>query len=286
VKFYKRFPGDITIKTGGLTLAEFGAYDRLLDHYYATEQPIAPAEVYSIARCQTAAERRAVDAVLARFWSQTGDGWIQQRADEMIAEAQPKIEAARQNGKKGGRPSKATLAALAAIQEPTGLFSETQREPNAKTSQSQNRNGSEAKASAAGAAVGEDEEQPKSPADMTKTELWRAGKSLLREQGMPRDQCGSFVGALVKQYGDAVVVEAVRAAVIAAPADAREYLKATCMRKTGERADASPPGYADMTAKLDAESTREKASPDQVKAAMERVKAIRIAAMQGEGGNG
>ena len=31
MKFYKRFPGDIDIKTGDLTLVEFGAYDRLLD---------------------------------------------------------------------------------------------------------------------------------------------------------------------------------------------------------------------------------------------------------------
>lgn len=106
MKFYKRFPGDITIKTGDLNLMEFGAYDRLLDHYYAKEQPIDPARVYSVARAMTAPERQAVDKVLLEFWTLTPEGWVQKRADETIAEALPRIEAARKNGQKGGRPPK------------------------------------------------------------------------------------------------------------------------------------------------------------------------------------
>jgi uncharacterized protein YdaU (DUF1376 family) len=239
VKFYKRFPGDITIKTGDLSLTEFGAYDRLLDHYYAKETPIDPKKVYTVARCQTPADRRAVDAVLLEYWTLTQLGWVQQRADEMIAEAQPKIEAARENGKKGGRPSKAQQAKLDALQEPSGFSLETQDEPNEKTSQSQNQKGSVANATAADAAVegGEVGVKPKSAEEMTKAELRSAGKSLLAHQGLPEAQCGSFVGALVKQYGDAVVIEAVRATVLATPVDAKEYLKATCMRKKGERRD-------------------------------------------------
>ena len=81
MKFYKRFPGDITIKTGDLTLTEFGAYDRLLDHYYAKEKPIEAKRAYTVARCQTAEDRRAVDRVLAEFWTLTDDGWVQARAD-------------------------------------------------------------------------------------------------------------------------------------------------------------------------------------------------------------
>jgi hypothetical protein len=70
---------------------------------------------------------------------------------------------------------------------------------------------------------------------MTKDELWRAGKSLLSQAGMPSAQCGSFVGKLVKDYGDRIVVDAVRAAVLARPADPAEYLKAACMRAAGQR---------------------------------------------------
>lgn len=58
---------------------------------------------------------------------------------------------------------------------------------------------------------------------------------MLLEAGVPKGQCGSFVGKLVTDYGDAVVIEAVRAAVLATPADPREYLKATCQRLHGER---------------------------------------------------
>jgi len=76
----------------------------------------------------------------------------------------------------------------------------------------------------------------KPPADMTKDELWKAGKSLLSQSGLPPAQCGSFVGKLVKDYGDLIVVDAVRAAVVARPADPVEYLKAACMRAAGQRA--------------------------------------------------
>lgn len=80
----------------------------------------------------------------------------------------------------------------------------------------------------------------KPAADLTKQELWTAGKSLLAQQGMPKAQCGSFVGRLVSDYGDAIVVEAVRTTVVARPADAAEYLKACCMRAAGQRAPAGP----------------------------------------------
>lgn len=134
MKFYKRFPGDITIKTGDLALTEFGAYDRLLDHYYAKEQPIEPSRVYTVARCQSATDRKAVDRVLAEYWTLTPAGWVQERADEMIAEALPRIEAAKVNGLKGGRPR-------GSGKKPTGLIPETQdatKTPDlAKASQSQ-----------------------------------------------------------------------------------------------------------------------------------------------------
>lgn len=131
MNFYKRFIGDIQAKTGGLTLAEFGAYDRLLDHYYSTEKPIAVKEAHRICRAMTSGERAAVDAVLERFWTLTEEGYTQSKADEVIAKAQPLIEAARANGKKGGRPKKETQP------EPAGFSGETQPEPSAKAIQSQ-----------------------------------------------------------------------------------------------------------------------------------------------------
>ncbi len=232
MKFYKRFPGDITIKTGDLSLTEFGAYDRLLDHYYAKETPIDPKKVYTVTRCQTAADRRAVDSVLLEYWTLTQLGWVQQRADEMIAEAQPKIAAARENGKKGGRPSKDQQARLDAFKEPSGLFLGTQEEPDEKTSQSQNQNGSEAKAS------GDAEAPPAVDNSEAKTEterqrLWREGGTLLVARGMEARDARSLLGRLAKDFKE-VIREAVDAAIKAEPADPASYLVTTCQKLSRE----------------------------------------------------
>lgn len=132
MNFYKRFIGDIQAKTGGLSLAEFGAYDRLLDHYYSTEKPVPADEVYRICRAMSAAERAAVDKVLDKFFVLEDGGYSQSKADEVIAKAQPLIEAARANGKLGGRPPKPKTD-----EKPAGFSEETQGEPGAKASQSQ-----------------------------------------------------------------------------------------------------------------------------------------------------
>jgi hypothetical protein len=75
---------------------------------------------------------------------------------------------------------------------------------------------------------------------LTKAELWTAGKSLLASQGMAKAQCGSFVGKLVKDYGDAVVIGAVRAAVVKRPPDVAEYLVGICQHASGQRKQAEP----------------------------------------------
>jgi uncharacterized protein YdaU (DUF1376 family) len=133
LNFYKRFIGDIQAKTGALTLAEFGAYDRLLDHYYSTEQAIPADKAHRICRAMSAPERAAVDAVLAEFFELTPEGYVQSKADEVIAKALPLIEAARANGKKGGRPKKPKTQ-----QEPSGFQKDNPAETQlVKASQSQ-----------------------------------------------------------------------------------------------------------------------------------------------------
>jgi hypothetical protein len=77
--------------------------------------------------------------------------------------------------------------------------------------------------------------EPPDPAKMTRDELWAAGKSLLSQSGMPAKQCGTFVGALVRDYTAEIVVDAVRTAVLERPADPAPFLKALCQRKAGER---------------------------------------------------
>lgn len=126
-----------------------------------------------------------------------------------------------EHGKKGGRPRKQTGDTETPLKTPLGGFVEPP--PSSSSSSSTSVNSVPNGTDAAGVAA------------LTKVELWAAGKSLLESQGMPKAQCGSFVGKLVKDYGDAIVIDAVRAAVVARPADAAEYLKATCQHAAGQR---------------------------------------------------
>ena len=91
-------------------------------------------------------------------------------------------------------------------------------------------------------------DDPKSPDAMTKDELWSAGKSLLTQGGLPAAQCGSFVGKLVKDYGDRIVIDAVRTAVVERPADPVSFLKATCQTLAGQRGRRGAPTQADINA--------------------------------------
>ena len=120
-----------------------------------------------------------------------------------------------EHGKTGGRPPKVRGVIKPPIEPPPSSSSSTSVIPSV----------AEATASGAG---GPDPE-------LTKSELWAAGKSILAGQGMPIAQCGSFVGKLVKDYGDGVVIDAVRAAVVQRPADVAQYLIASCQHAIGQR---------------------------------------------------
>jgi len=86
VNHYPRHVGDITKATFGLSLTEFGAYDRLLDAYYDNEAPLPldPKERYRMAGALTKSDRAAVDYVVKRYFVEMADGWHQKRADEEI----------------------------------------------------------------------------------------------------------------------------------------------------------------------------------------------------------
>lgn len=120
MNYYRRYIGDYGRDTTLLSLAEHGAYALLLDHYYASEEPL-PADredVYRVARAVKPDERKAVDRVLAKYFTEEPDGFHNSRADAELDRAQPAIEAAKRNGSKGGRPPKTN---------PTGYEEETQR---------------------------------------------------------------------------------------------------------------------------------------------------------------
>jgi uncharacterized protein YdaU (DUF1376 family) len=80
-------------------MLEDAAYRRLLDVYYATEKPLPAdsAKVCRLVRARSLAERKAVDAVLAEFFSLEPEGWRNKRADLEIAKANAKADKARES---------------------------------------------------------------------------------------------------------------------------------------------------------------------------------------------
>lgn len=127
MNYWPRWINAIKKRTGALSLAEMGAYDRLLDHYYAEEQPL-PLDLEKCCRLAVALtkdERKAVEKVLAEFFTRTDVGYTNERADEEIALAAPKIAAAQANGKRGGRPK-------GSGKKPAGFPAGTQEEPESK----------------------------------------------------------------------------------------------------------------------------------------------------------
>jgi hypothetical protein len=94
---------------------------------------------------------------------------------------------------------------------------------------------SEANASDAGSASQPAAFTTDQAAALTKEELWSAGKSLLESAKVPKAQCGTFIGGLVKEFTAEIVIEVVRAAVVEVPADPRGWMRAACQARVGLR---------------------------------------------------
>lgn len=104
VNYYRRYVGDYLRDTARLSMLEHGAYNLLLDYYYADEKPLPldRDEIYTMVRAMGSADRKAVDKILRTFFTEADDGYHQKRVDHEILVSQK----ARDNGKGGGRPPK------------------------------------------------------------------------------------------------------------------------------------------------------------------------------------
>lgn len=169
MNFWKRYPGDYGRDTAHLSLAQHGAYGLLLDHYYSTERAL-PGDVealHRICRAFTADERAAVEAVANEFFPVGPDGLRHNgRADKQIPIERKAIDAARTNGKSGGRPIKSTAEP---DQNPTGYEGETK--PITGSEPDQNPLGSQIKTQSKPAAktlpLPQEQEQKKEPRSNT-----------------------------------------------------------------------------------------------------------------------
>lgn len=134
MNYYNRYPAHYLAKTLLLTLEQDGAYTRLMDWYYAEERAIPDDKRYTVGRCQSKRERDAVDFVLREFFDLRDGAWVHDRIEKELVKAAPKIDAARENGKRGGRPRKEKPTGFQ-DKNPMGLQEETQQEPSAKAPQ-------------------------------------------------------------------------------------------------------------------------------------------------------
>ena len=122
MNYFEFYCGDYARDTAHLSLAEHGAFLLLMSAYYSTEKPL-PADyvsLFRIARAMSASEQKAVRAVADEFFPVADDGLRHNaRADREIEKAKRRIGTARDNGRKGGRPTKENPAGYP-MGNPTG----------------------------------------------------------------------------------------------------------------------------------------------------------------------
>lgn len=136
MNYYERHLGDYAKDTAHLSMLEHGAYSLLLDRYYGTEEGIPEGQAHRLARARSKEDKQAVDAVLAEFFTLTNGVWINARAEEEIVKAQGKINAAKENGKKGGRPKRVNSGSDNETKEkPSGLLLGSENETQEKAHQ-------------------------------------------------------------------------------------------------------------------------------------------------------
>lgn len=122
MNYYRRYVGNYLKKTARLSMLDHGAYNLMLDYYYADEKPLPldMDELYVMVRAMTPADRKSVDKVLERYFTRQSDGFHNERADHEIDVSKK----ARANGSKGGRP---------VTEEETGLLTGNETEQETET---------------------------------------------------------------------------------------------------------------------------------------------------------
>lgn len=126
MNYFEMHLGDYAKDAGHLSILEHGVYNLLMQRYYGTEQGIPDADKYRKIRANSDEERAAVDVVLHEFFRLDDDGvWRKGRIEEEIIKARKRMETARANGLKGGRPPTKgpDECQPAGEQEPSGLDS-------------------------------------------------------------------------------------------------------------------------------------------------------------------
>lgn len=217
MNYYEHHLGDYAKDTAHLTMLEHGAYRLLLDRYYGTEQGIPEDQAHRVARARSRDEKAAVDVVLNEFFTLTGGVWINKRAEQEIVSAQGRINASKENGKKGGRPKKVNSGSENETQEkPSGLLPGSENETQEKAHQTPSTSYSEANASGG---------EPPKVTDPNEI-IFGYGVPLLTNAGTAEKQARSFLGGLRKAHGDQALIDKLRECLREKPLQPLEWLAA------------------------------------------------------------
>lgn len=180
--------GDYQRDTGALSITEHGVYFLMLQYHYATEKPLPKGrDLYRLLRCESKADRAAVDAVTAVFWVEAPEGWVNKRSlEEMTkasdqAETNRRIAQAREAKRKVERTKHEALHESYSDREPSHSHS------SSRTNTNQPPNGGES--------------------------LFDFAVTALGEQGIKEKTARSFIGSLLRDWDAPAVEAALRAAV-------------------------------------------------------------------------
>ena len=132
--YYQFNIADYRKDTAHLTLLEHGIYRQLLDSYYLDEKPIETQPVMRRLQITTDEEKKAFENVLSDFFtlSERGNFYTHKRIEAEIAKYQSKVETAKANGIKGGRPKKTQSKPKKTQSVNSGLAKKTEGKANHK----------------------------------------------------------------------------------------------------------------------------------------------------------
>ena len=135
--YYKFNIGDFDKSTRHLSIIERGLFRDILDLYIKDEKPVTDnlKKLERLLCVKSKAEKEALQNVLDDFFVLTDDGYYSDYCQSILNDTTDRVEASRENGKKGGRPSKQTQSESKADVKQ----SESQSKPNENLDETQNK---------------------------------------------------------------------------------------------------------------------------------------------------
>lgn len=135
--YYKFNIGDFDKTTRHLSIIERGLFRDILDLYIKDEKPVTDnlKKLERLLCVKSKAEKEALQNILDDFFVLTDDGYYSDYCQSILNDTTDRVEASRENGKKGGRPSKQNQNESKA----NGNQDESQSKPNENLEKTQDK---------------------------------------------------------------------------------------------------------------------------------------------------